>query len=273
MLKPRMSSLLLIAAILSLLASILARHLVAQAPREVVVETSKPQPKVTVIVATEEIEYLSTIGAVSVREHVMTEAELPGSPSLYATKLEDVVGQVAMNMIRSGSLIQRSELRSREAGLPLALEVREKYRAMTIRVDDVKGVAGFLARGNLVDLIVAHRSDGQESPSSAVLGQNLRVLAVDQDVTAASEKPSVVKSVTLEVMPEAAESIARAQLEGSLQLLLRHPRDMLVTTVNVKKVEPPVARNSINFLQGRDAARIRTFDCDPLKPCPQNTGD
>lgn len=273
MLKPRMTSLLLIAAILSLLASILGRHLVAQAPREVVVEASTPQPKVTVIVATEEVEYLSSIGAGSVREHVMVEADLPGNASLYANKLDDVVGQVAMNVIRPGSLIQRSELRSREAGLPLALEVREKYRAMTIRVDDVKGVAGFLARGNLVDVIVAHPGEGQELPSSAVLGQNLRVLAVDQDMTAASEKPSVVKSVTLEVMPEVAESIARAQLEGNLQLLLRHPKDMLVTSVTAKKVEASAAKRGINFLLGRDAARIRTFDCDPLKPCPQNTGD
>lgn len=273
MLKPSATSLLLIAAILSLLASILARHLVRQAPREVVVEASTPQPKVTVIVATEEIEYLSTIGAVSVREHVMTEAELPGSASLYANKLEDVVGQVAMNVIRQGSLIQRSELKNRELGLPLALEVREKFRAMTIRVDDVKGVGGFLARGNLVDVIVAHRGEGQESPSSAILGQNLRVLAVDQDTTSASEKPSVVKSVTLEVMPEVAESIARAQLEGNVQLLLRHPKDMLITTVSEMKHEAPAARRGINFLQGRDAARIRTFDCDPLKPCPQNTGD
>jgi pilus assembly protein CpaB len=273
MLKPRTTPLLLIAAILSLLASILARHLVAQAPREVVVEAAPAQPKVTVIVASQDIEYLATIGAESVREHVMIEADLPGPALQYASKLDDVVGTVAMNVIRSGSLIQHSELRSREAGLPLALEVREKYRAMTVRVDDVKGVGGFLARGNLVDLIEAHRVEGQELPSSAVLAQNLRVLAVDQDMTAVKDKPLIVKSVTLEVLPEVAESIARAQLEGTLQLLLRHPQDTQVTTLSAKKIEPQAARGNINFLQGRDTARLRTFDCDPLKPCPQNSGD
>jgi len=273
MLKPRTTPLLLIATILSLLASIVARHLVAQAPREVVVEAAPPQPKVTVIVATQDVEYLSTIGAESVREHVITAADLPGSDSQYVTKLDDVVGMVAMNVIRSGTLIQRTEVRSREAGLPLALEVREKYRAMTVRVDDVKGVAGFIARGNLVDVIEAHRGEGQQAPSSTVLAQNIRVLAVDQDTKAASDKPSVVKAVTLEVLPEVAESIARAQLEGNLQLLLRHPKDTRVTSLGTKKVEAPFARSSINFLQGRDTARLKTFDCDPLQPCPQNSGD
>lgn len=273
MLKPRVTMLLVVAAILSLLASVIARNLLVKAPREVVVEAPPAPTKVTIMVATRNIDYLGKVSAEAVREHVMIEADLPGSISLYATKPDEVVGLIAMNPIHSGSLIQRDDLRSKEAGLPLALEVREGYRAMTVRVDDVKGVGGFLARGNLVDLIVAHLGEEHQPPTSSVLAQSVRVLAVDQDMTTTNDKPVVVKSVTLEVTPEIAEAIARAQLGGSLQLLLRHPQDSQISLMAVRKTEASTSGRSISFLQGRDNGHLRTYDCDPSKPCPQTVGD
>ena len=86
-------------------------------------------------------------------------------------------------------------------------------------------------------------------------------------MTAAKGEAKVVKAVTLEVTPEQAESIARAELTGNLRLVLRHPRATGFALVPVKRTESPPAPN-LNFLEGRDSGRLRSFDCDPQKPCP-----
>lgn len=267
MLRSRISALLVIAAILSLLASVVARHLVTAPPPVAVVEAPPPPTKVTVMVATRDIEFLGVIEPEWVREHAILEEDLPGNISLYPNKLEDVVGRVSMNPIHAGSLIHKDDLKDRQDGVPLAMEVRETHRAMSIRVDDVRGVAGFLARGNLVDLLLAIPGQDHQAPSASYLAQNLRVLAVDQDLTAAKGEAKVVKAVTLEVTPEMAETIARAELTGNLRLVLRHPKATGLALVPVKRPESHPAP-SMNFLEGRDSGRLRNFDCDPQKPCP-----
>lgn len=266
MLRSRVSALLVIAAILSLLASVVARHLVV-APPPVVVEAPPPPPKVTVMVATREIEFLGVIEPGWIREHSILEEDLPGNLSLYPNQSEEVVGRVAMNPIHAGSLIQKTDLKDRQDGVPLAMDVRETHRALSIRVDDVRGVAGFLARGNLVDLLLAVPGQDHQSPTASYLAQNLRVLAVDQDMTAATGEAKVVKAVTLEVTPEMAETIVRAELTGNLRLVLRHPKATGFALVPVKPAQSPSAPG-LNFLEGRDSGRLRTFDCQPQKPCP-----
>jgi len=268
MVKSRMSSLLVIAAILSLLASVVARHLVTVPTAVVVPEAPPPPPKVTVMVASQDIEYLGVIKAESVREHPMLQEDLPGDFSLYPSRPEEVIGRVAMNPIHTGALIQKTDLKEREAGMPLALEVRETHRAMTIRVDDVKGVAGFLARGNVVDLILAVPGQDHQAATASFLAQGLRVLAVDQDVNASKEEAKVVKAVTLEVTPEIAESIARGELTGNLKLVLRHPRATAPALIPVKRAVTALPPPNVNFLEGRDGSRLRTIDCEPNKPCP-----
>lgn len=267
MLRSRTSALLVIAAILSLLASVLARHMVMAPPPTMVVEAPPPPPKVTVMVATRDIEFLGVIEPEWIKEHAMLEEDLPGNLSIYSNRLDEVVGRVAMNPIHAGSLIHKSDLKERQDGVPLAMEVRETHRAMSIRVDDIRGVAGFIARGNLVDLLLAIPGQDHQPPSASYLAQNLRVLAVDQDMTAAKGEAKVVKAVTLEVTPELAENIARAELTGNLRLVLRHPKATGFALVPVKKTETSPAAH-LNFLEGRDSGHLRSVDCDPQKPCP-----
>jgi pilus assembly protein CpaB len=94
-------------------------------------------------------------------------------------------------------------------------------RAVTIRVDDVIGVGGFVLPENRVDVISAFNNDGGTIAETII--RDVRVLAVDQRSDPTSDGPVVGRAVTLEVTPADAEKIAVARQRGTLQLTLRNP--------------------------------------------------
>jgi pilus assembly protein CpaB len=92
-------------------------------------------------------------------------------------------------------------------------------KAVTIRVNDVLGVAGFLLPGDRVDVLLTRTED--KNSYADVLLQNIRALGVDQLADERSEKPAVAKAVTLEVTTDEAQKLALASTVGSLSLALR----------------------------------------------------
>lgn len=108
-------------------------------------------------------------------------------------------------------------------GSRLSSIVKPKMRAITVRVNDVAGVAGFLLPGNRVD-VLATRMEDRRAITSTLL-QNIRVLAVDQKATTAKDEPIVVRAVTLEALLAQAALLASATEEGNIQLVLRNPED------------------------------------------------
>ena len=111
-------------------------------------------------------------------------------------------------------------------GSPLAAVLAPEMRAVSVRVDDVVGVGGFILPGNRVDVIAA-RATGERAYAETILS-NVKVLAVDQQASADKSAPVVVRAVTLEVTPDGAEELARAKQLGALQLSLRNPMDRSV---------------------------------------------
>jgi len=97
--------------------------------------------------------------------------------------------------------------------------LQDGLKAVTIRVNDVEGVAGFVLPGDHVDVVVSRPGDQNVAMSDVVL-QNARVLAIDQLADQRAEKPSVVKAVTLEVDATNGEKLALASLVGTLSLML-----------------------------------------------------
>jgi pilus assembly protein CpaB len=91
---------------------------------------------------------------------------------------------------------------------------------VTIRVNDVEGVAGFVLPGDRVDVVLTRQQDKTAAAADVVL-QNVKVLAVDQLADERTDKPSVVKAVTLEVEVIAAQKLALASTVGTLSLALR----------------------------------------------------
>ena len=90
-------------------------------------------------------------------------------------------------------------------GTALAVVIEQGKRALTVRVNDVIGVAGFLLPGSRVDVLSIRKADGRTAISETIL-QNLKVLAVDQKVSPDKNEPVIVRAVTLEVTPEQAET-------------------------------------------------------------------
>jgi pilus assembly protein CpaB len=98
-------------------------------------------------------------------------------------------------------------------------------RAVTVRVDDVRGVAGFIEPGDLVDVVLIRtEADSRSNQSySDIILQAAKVLAIDQITGERTDKPTIAKAVTLEVTPEDAQKILLATNIGRLSLILRQP--------------------------------------------------
>jgi pilus assembly protein CpaB len=129
-----------------------------------------------------------------------------------------------------GEPVLEARLAPPGATLGLSALVAEGRRAMTVRVNDVIGVAGFALPGNYVDILVSTQDErqapgeGARSISKLVL-ERILVLAVAQEASASDAKPRVVNAVTLEVTPQQAELLDLARSVGQLSLVLRNQVD------------------------------------------------
>ncbi len=118
--------------------------------------------------------------------------------------------------------------------------IADGKRAMTVRVNDVVGVAGFALPGNYVDVMIntqdKHSTEGNQI-SMTVLTQVL-VLAIAQEASRDDTKPKVVSAVTLELSPEDAEKLDLARSVGTLSLVLRNQLDKAtVATTGVTRAQ------------------------------------
>jgi pilus assembly protein CpaB len=149
-------------------------------------------------------------------------------PKGALTGVEQAKGRVLRRPLMEGEPLLESALfpEGSEAGLPGL--IAPNRRAVSVKVDPVIGVAGFVKPGTRVDVLVtARRVDRSKAiPYSKVILQDVRVLAVDQKLEQAnSGDPELVNVVTLEVEPEKAEALTYASHQGQLQLALRNPTD------------------------------------------------
>ena len=150
-----------------------------------------------------------------------------------------VVGTVSRTEIYPGEVIIKDRVVAHGGGSTLAAMISPNKRAITVRVNDVVGVAGFLLPGNRID-IISTRKKGKKVVSETIL-RNIKVLAVDQTAATDKNEPIVVRSVTMEMSPGETEDITAATKLGSLQLTLRNPmQDKLVKKeeIIVKKPKP-----------------------------------
>lgn len=146
---------------------------------------------------------------------------------------EDLVGKIMIREVHVGELIFDHKVSDELPGSSLSAMVAPNRRAVTIRVNDVAGVAGFLLPGNRVDVLATLVVDRRAQ--TRTLLQNLKVLAVDQQSDALKDEPLVVRAVTLEATLEEAQRLVSATEEGTIQLILRNPDDK-----SREELEPPV---------------------------------
>ncbi|MBM4300341.1 MAG: Flp pilus assembly protein CpaB [Deltaproteobacteria bacterium] len=146
-------------------------------------------------------------------------------PEDFFSDLKQVVGRETAKSLTSGDLITRENTREKRTGI--TAELSPNQRAMTVKVDEASGVAGFLTPGNRVDVVVVvDKGEFDKDPLAKLLLQNLKVLGTGQNLeNRPGDKPQIVPTVTLEVSPEQGESLALAAQEGRISLVLRGKGD------------------------------------------------
>jgi pilus assembly protein CpaB len=144
--------------------------------------------------------------------------------------VDKLVGRVAVTNISPREPVTDTKLAPEGTAGGLSAVIPEGYRAMTVKVDEVVGISGFIQPGALVDIVVViDPSDVREGqgPISKIVLQNIKVLANGQNIDQPKNEREVttVRAVTLQVTPEQAEKLALSATEGKLQLVMRNSID------------------------------------------------
>jgi pilus assembly protein CpaB len=161
------------------------------------------------------------------------QAEWPADsvPRGAFTDPQKLSGRVLKSNLLMGEPVSEVKLAPSGTLGGLSALITEGKRAITVRVNDVIGVAGFALPGNYVDIIVSTQKesalgpDAREQNISKIVLERILVLAVAQEVNRDETKPKVVNAVTLEVTPEQAEQLDLARSVGTLSLALRNQVD------------------------------------------------
>lgn len=205
----------LIMIVISLLAGALAVWLAARWVGQLSDNTTR------IVVAARDIESGALLGEGALQETAWPSASVPAG-ALY--DMRKVVGRVAGTALVKGEPVLEGKLAPEGATGGLSSAIRPGYRAISIQVNEIVGVAGYIRPGSRVDVLVNTRESSEKAVSKIVL-EHIHVLATAQDDRRDQTKPKVVSTVTLEVKPEQAEKIDLARNIGTLSLALRNPLD------------------------------------------------
>ncbi len=173
----------------------------------------------TVVAAALKIPFGQKIELAHIKSVPMPDHLVPDGAFDDVSKVE---GRIAKQELLPGEIILEGRVAEHLRGSTLAAVLTPKMRAVTLRVNDVIGVAGFLLPSNRVD-ILATRRNGKNRPVTQTLLKNIKVLAVDQTANPGKNEPVIVRAVTMEMSPRQSETLVNARSEGSIQLTLRNP--------------------------------------------------
>lgn len=165
-------------------------------------------------------------GTVIVKEMVKMEPFLKSSlPAGAYTDMSSLIGRVVVSSIKANEPFLESRLAAQSIKTGgVAAVVGSRKRAVTVRVDKVIGVAGFVHPGNRVDVLVTMAKGKDAEPFTKIVLENILVLAAGPERETAKGKeqqPAAVDVITLEVTPEEAEKLSLSAIQGKIQLALR----------------------------------------------------
>ena len=177
--------------------------------------------------------------------------------------------RVALATIEAGEPVLASRVSGSGGKASLSTVIDATKRAVSIRVDDVSGAAGFITPSDRVDVMLT-RSEQSGTPQTEILLQNIRVLGIDQRANEHEDKPSVARAVTVEVTPEEAQKIALAQKVGSLSLSLRNMGNAAavpnraISTRDLTSAPPvkeaPITHRTIQVIRGSAGTNYEVQD-------------
>ncbi len=174
----------------------------------------------SIVVAKQPLRFGTELSAAALKEIPWPEASMPAGAF---HKISDVLHggrRVVLTAIEADEPVLSLKITGPGQRATLSALVKPGMKAVTIRVNDVEGVGGFVLPGDRVDVVLTRQID-KGSASTEVVLQNTRVLAVDQVADERAAKATVAKSVTLEVSTVEAQKVWLASSVGNLSLLLR----------------------------------------------------
>lgn len=239
--------------IMALAAAIVALNIMEEDGEEELADVAQ------VVVASIQVPFGATVEASDLKVVDMPKDIVPSNSF---TDIDSVVGRVSNQVIYRGEVVIEERVSEHMGGSALASMLDPGMRAMSVRVDDVVGVAGFLLPGNFVDVLSTQRNGSRNNVATKTVLRNLKVLAVDQIAGQERDGPVIVRAVTLAVTTEQAEQLVQATQEGKVQLTLRNPLEKEDADNDMMAAE----RSILNVPETEDVARE-----DPAPPPKRST--
>ncbi|MGB7287224.1 MAG: Flp pilus assembly protein CpaB [Salaquimonas sp.] len=181
----------------------------------------------SIVVATKSFQFGESISAEDLKLVSWPKDAMP--EGTYST-IEEAVGngeRKAIKSIEANEPVLSLKLTGENGRAGLAGIISEGMRAVTIPVDNVKGVGGFVQPGDRVDIVFTQRDRKTGEQTAKIIMEAIKVLSVDQQAGSRSDAPKVAKTVTLETNSDGAQQLALASDVGRLSLLLRGAGDEL----------------------------------------------
>ena len=223
---------------------------------------AKEPAKAQVVVAARTLPLGALVGERDVKTLEWTGGAVPAG---FLSNPAEVVGRGLLVPIQENEPILVSKLAAQGAGGGLPVIIDEGMRAITIAVDQVVGVAGFVLPSTRVDvLLTLQANENLKEPATKVLMQNVRTLAAGQSIQQDKEgKPQQVAVVTFLVSPEQAETLALSSQQGRIQLTLRNMLDTSQVATNGTRMSALMGNVPQRRTPTRRAAAVRTATPEP----------
>jgi pilus assembly protein CpaB len=179
----------------------------------------KPLLTQTIVVASRPLRFGNELVPQALREIAWPRESLPAGAFAKIDELMSAGRRVVLTAIEPNEPVLAAKITGPGQRATLSSMVAQDMKAVTIRVNDVDGVGGFVLPGDHVDVSMTRQD--KETAWSQVLMQDVKVLAVDQLADERVDKPSIAKAVTLEVDVAGAQKLSLASQIGTLSLILR----------------------------------------------------
>ncbi|MBS1856499.1 MAG: Flp pilus assembly protein CpaB [Acidobacteria bacterium] len=178
------------------------------------------------------------VGATVSRDNIKMRA-VPASmiPAGAFTRVDDVLDRPVISPIQPDEPVVEARVAAKGSGLGLAPMIPKGMRAMSVRVNDVVGVAGFVLPGMRVDVLLTGRPPNQNDTITRTVLQDVQVLSAGQTIQTDGKSQAITTPVvTLLVNPQEAEALTLANNEGHIQLVLRNSTDRQVATTHGRQL-------------------------------------
>lgn len=186
------------------------------------------------------------------------------------SKDTDVLDRPVASNILADEPVLEGRLAPRGAGVGLAPIIPQGMRAVTVRVNDVTGVAGFVLPNMRVDVLVTGRPTGSDGSVTQTVLQNIIVLSAGQNLQADARGQAIsAPTVTLLADPKQAEILTLANQEGHIQLILRNGSDQEITKTSGRKVNDLFRVGGHSRSNGESAKNDENDDPEAPRPRPR----